>query len=165
MTEIKTGNKWRGLFLRYAPLFLWAALVLGLSFGEASMAETARIISPILRFLFPNAPETTIVAYHGIIRKCAHFTEYAILAFWAIRAFSTSSIKFLRNGRFWLAVVLVILIAATDEFHQSFEPSRTGSIYDVLLDCTGGSAMIFLFWLFTKKQSRFSENVPRSQSD
>jgi hypothetical protein len=67
------------------------------------------------------------------------FTEYAILAFWAIRAFSGSSVGFLRDQRFWLAVLLVILVTSTDEYHQSFEPSRTSSIYDVLLDCTGGA--------------------------
>ena len=144
------SSEWRARLLAYAPLFLWMALVLGLSFGEASMSETSRIIRPLLKFLFPHAPEATITAYHAFIRKSAHFTEYAILAFFAVRAFSFTSIKFIKNGRFWLAVVLVLLVAATDEFHQSFEPFRTSSISDVLLDCTGGVTMDLLYWLFTK---------------
>jgi len=148
-SEVTTN--WRGKLIAYAPLFLWMALVLGLSFGEASMSETSRIIRPLLKFLFPAAPEATIMAYHAFIRKSAHFTEYAILAFFAIRAFSATSIKFIKNNRFWLAVALVLLVAATDEFHQSFEASRTGSIYDVLLDCTGGVTMALLFWIFSRR--------------
>lgn len=146
----KVTTNWRERIIAYAPLFLWMALVLGLSFGEASMSETSRIIRPLLKFLFPHAPEATITAYHAFIRKCAHFTEYAVLAFFAIRAFSAASVPFIKKGRFWLAAVLVLLVAATDEFHQSFVPSRTASIYDVLLDCTGGITMVFIYWLSTK---------------
>lgn len=151
MSEVISQNQWSRRVIAYAPLFLWMALVLGLSFGEASMSETSRIIRPILKFLFPTAPEATITAYHAFIRKSAHFTEYAILAFFAIRAFSATSIKFIKSNRLWLAAALVLLVAATDEFHQSFEASRTGSIYDVLLDCTGGVTMVILIWLFTRK--------------
>ncbi len=63
------------------PLVIWMAVILGLGFGEASMSETSRFIRPLLIFLFPNAPEATIAVYHGLIRKSAHVTEYAILAF------------------------------------------------------------------------------------
>lgn len=153
MAENNPLNPWRVKLIAYAPLFLWMALVLGLSFGEASMSETSRIIRPLLKFLFPHAPEATITAYHAFIRKCAHFTEYAILAFFAVRAFSITSVKYIKNNRFLLAVILVLLIAATDEFHQSFEPSRTASVYDVLLDCTGGVTMVLIYWLFARSRS------------
>jgi len=152
--EITTN--WRARLIAYAPLFLWMAVVLSLSFGEASMSETSRIIRPILKFLFPAAPEATITAYHAFIRKSAHFTEYAILAFFAVRAFSAASVNFIKNNRFWLAVALVVLVAATDEFHQSFEATRTGSIHDVLLDATGGITMVFLYWLITRHHSHHS---------
>lgn len=149
---------WLVRLIRYGPLFLWVTVVLGLSFGEASMSETSRFIGPLLRFFFPNAPETTIAAYHGFVRKCAHFIEYAILAFWALRAFATSSIDLLREKRFLLAAAIVFLVAAADEYHQSFEPSRTGSLFDALLDCAGGVTMIFLLWFLAGTDSHSSED-------
>ena len=53
------------------------------------------------------------------------FTEYALLAFWAVRAWRRARFPIVRNYRFILAVVLVLIIASTDEFDQSLEPSRT----------------------------------------
>ena len=115
------------------------------------MAATSRFIRPIIEFFFPSASPDTFLIVHSFIRKTAHFTEYAILAFWAVRAFAASSMTFIKNGRFWMAMILVVLVAATDEFHQSFESSRTSSIYDVMLDATGGIFVSALLWLLRKR--------------
>ena len=111
------------------------------------MSNTSRFIRPFLEFLFPNSPEETLNIYHGYIRKIAHVTEYAMLAFWASRAFSSSTVKILR--RFWyvFAFVLVALVASIDETNQSYIASRTGSIYDVWRDISGGAIMILIFYL------------------
>lgn len=138
-------NKWRGRIFRYAPLILWICLVLFLSSGNASMSNTSRFVRPFLEFIFPNASIELIDIYHGYIRKLAHVTEYSILAFWACRAFSGSAQKILR--RFWyiFAFILIASVALIDETNQSYIASRTGSIYDVLLDISGGTAMILVF--------------------
>ena len=86
-----------------------------------------------------------MLVYHGYIRKFAHFAEYAALAFWASIAFSTSSVKFLQKFWYLAAFVVVALIASIDEFNQSFDASRTGSVYDVLIDISGGIFMILVF--------------------
>ncbi len=138
-------SKRRERFFRYAPLILWIGVVLFLSTNSASMSNTSRFVRPLLEFLFPNAPEETLTAYHAFIRKLAHITEYAILAFWAARAFSQSSKNFLRNFWFIFAFALIALVASIDETNQSYIASRTGSIYDVLLDVSGGTAMILIF--------------------
>ena len=152
--ETSLKKNWRGRIYRYAPLILWAALILFLSTGQASMSNTSRFIRPLLEFLFPNSPEEILTIYHGYIRKLAHVTVYAILAFWAARAFIVSSQNFLR--RFWVvcAFVLVIVIASIDETNQSFVNSRTGSIYDVLLDISGGAVMILIFYSINKHRKR-----------
>ncbi|MDQ2747865.1 MAG: VanZ family protein [Acidobacteriota bacterium] len=137
---------WRGRIFRYAPLILWACLVLFLSTGNASMSNTSRFIRPLLEFLFPNSPAETIDFYHAYIRKIAHVTEYAMLAFWAARAFSVSGRELLRRFWYLFALLLVAFVASTDEFNQSFDASRTSSIYDVLLDISGGTLMILCFY-------------------
>lgn len=137
----------RGRFFRYAPLVLWIGVVLFASTGSASMSQTSRFIRPLLEFLFPGAPEETLVSYHAYIRKLAHLTEYAVLAFFASRAFAGSSKNILRKYWFAFAFLLIVLIAAIDETNQSFLVSRTGSLYDVLLDATGGAVMILFLYL------------------
>ena len=142
---VENQNKWRGRVLRYAPLIVWTGVVLFASTGSASMSETSRFVRPLLNFLFPNTPEEILTIYHGYIRKLAHLTEYAILGFFAARAFANSSVNSLRNYWFVLAFIVVLIVACADEFNQSFNAARTGSIYDVLLDCTGGAMMILIF--------------------
>ncbi len=148
MIEDLEKSNWRERFYRYAPLILWIGVILFLSSGQASMPQTSRFIRPLLEFLFPNSPEETLILYHGYIRKFAHFAAYAVLAFLAVRAFVGSSIKFLRNQWFIAAFGLVLLVASIDETNQSYVASRTGSIYDVLLDCAGGLTMILLSALY-----------------
>lgn len=98
------------------------------------MQETSIVIGPLLHFLFPNAPEATIEAYHGFIRKCAHFSVYFVLAVLAVRAFRL----FPSLWKYTAAMAVVAMVASLDEFNQSFETSRTSSVWDVALDCIGG---------------------------
>src|SRR5215213_855696 len=114
------------------------------------MSNTSRFIRPLLEFLFPNTPEEILVIYHGYIRKFAHFAEYFALAFFAARAFSGSSNKILRKFWFIFSMVLIVIVATADETNQSFLASRTSSVYDVLLDCSGGLTMILLLAVIRK---------------
>ena len=116
------------------------------------MSETSRFIRPLLEFLFPNSPEETLQIYHGYIRKTAHFTEYAILAFFAVRAFSRSSFEAIRRLKYILPLVLVAVIAVIDELNQSFEASRTGSVWDILLDISGGVMMVLFLWMINLRR-------------
>ena len=116
------------------------------------MAETSRIIRPILEFLFPSASEETLLMLVRAIRKFAHFAEYAALAFFAARALCTSSLQTLRNFWFAGAMLLVVIVASIDETNQAFTSSRTGSIGDVLIDVFGGIAMILFLLVFKDKR-------------
>ncbi len=144
---------WHGRFFRYVPLVLCIGLILFASTTQASMSNTSRFIRPLLEFLFPNALESTLLIYHGYIRKFAHLAEYAVLAFFASRAFWLSSKKFLQKYWYLFSFLLVLIVASIDETNQSFNPTRTGSIYDVLLDCFGGVTMICFIYLYKKIKS------------
>ena len=146
----------RSFIFRYAPLLLWIGLIFFFSSTVASANQTSRIIGPILHFLFPSASPETIQQYHFFIRKCAHFTEYALLAFWSVLSLGKSSNASLRNYRFLIAVAIVLVVASLDESNQSFEASRTSSIWDVGLDIVGGASMSLAYWLIAR--SRFARN-------
>ena len=150
--EDQKSPKWRASVTRYAPLFLWVGVIFFLSSPEGSFNQTSRIIGPLLHFFFPDILPETEATIHAVVRKTAHFTEYAILAFFAVRAFSTSASVFIRQRSYIFTLVLVIMIASLDEFNQSFEPSRTSSFWDVLLDISGGLVMIAALVLFRKNR-------------
>ena len=68
------------------------------------------------------------------IRKAAHFTEYFIL----FQLFFFALGKRVSWGkRAGTALLLAFLYAASDEFHQTFIPKRTGLVTDVLIDTSG----------------------------
>lgn len=154
MSKSEKSNKWRGRILRYAPLILWVSVVLFASTTTGSMNNTSLIIRPLLEFLFPNTPEETLTIYHGYIRKMAHLTEYGILAFWASRAFWNSSIEFLKKYWFVAAFLIVVIVASIDEYHQSFDPSRTGTIRDVFIDASGAILMIIILFAYKYFQQK-----------
>ena len=151
--NLQKTNLWRGRVIVYAPLFLWIGVIFYLSSQQGAMSRTSIFIRPILLFLFPDAPEETLVIYHGYVRKFAHFAEYFVLAFLSFRAFRSSSNGFLQKYRFLVSFILVFSIASLDEFNQSFLASRTGSFWDVLLDTVGGLSMLVIlyFWNLRNK--------------
>ena len=135
---------------RYGPLVLWILFISFASSSEFSAGNTSQIVRPILLWLFPNLSESRLAAVHFLTRKAAHFTEYAVLAFLARRAFISSSREFLQRYWFQLGLLLVVIYGLLDEFHQSFVPSRTASIYDSAIDVAGGLTVLLIFKFFGK---------------
>ena len=128
----------------YAPVIVWAFVVLGLGTGLGAMDETSRFIRPFLEWLLPNVLPETITSIHAVIRKFAHFAEYSILAVLAWNAFRRSSRPYL------FAFLLTAAVAILDEFNQSFNPHRTSSPYDVFLDAASGALILLLIFRIAK---------------
>jgi len=127
---------------RYLPLIGWMIFISVASTSEFSGENTSRIIGPLVLWLFPGTSDETLQIVHFIVRKLAHLTEYAIMGFLAARAFSTSSYGPLRRHWFLVALLLIVIYSLLDEYHQSFVPSRTASIYDSMIDSVGGLAAL-----------------------
>lgn len=123
-------------FADWAPPLMWMAGLFVLSTSLFSASNTSKIIEPLLRWIFPTAPFASISLMHAIIRKLAHFTNYAIL-FWLL-------IRGPLKGRPYLALGCCITYALLDEGHQIFVPGRTASLYDVALDSSGALFSRFL---------------------
>jgi VanZ family protein len=135
------------LFSRYFPLVAWLLFISFASSDNFNASNTSRIIGPLILWLFPNTSIETLGLVHLITRKAAHFTEYAILGYFAARAFRTSPRPAIANRWCLISLAIVIVYALLDEYHQSFVPSRTGTIYDSLIDIAGGlTALLLIRW-------------------
>jgi VanZ family protein len=139
-------------FVKYwLPVLIWMGLIFSASSDSHSYEHSSRIIEPLLRWLFPHLSETCIHDLHHCLRKCAHLTEYAVLALLIRRAVSQPAKSGSHSWR-WpdarLTLLLVMLYASTDEFHQRFVPTRTSLVSDVFIDTAGGVASLLGLWLF-----------------
>jgi VanZ family protein len=128
-------------FIRYWLLPLgWMSLIFLGSSDSRSYVHSSRLVEPLLHWLFPHMTREHIEAIHYFLRKCAHLTEYAVLGLLLWRALRKPLPNDPRPWR-WreaaLAVVIVFLYAATDEFHQRYVATRTPHVTDVFLDTTG----------------------------
>jgi len=132
---------------RYVPLILWILFISFASTSQFSAVNTSTVLRPLVLWFLPSLNETQLATVHFVLRKLGHFTEYAVLAYLARRAFISSSREFLRRYWFQCAFLLIVVYALLDEFHQSFVPSRTASIYDSAIDVAGGLAVLVIFKL------------------
>jgi VanZ family protein len=120
------------------PVFLWIGFIFWMSTGMFSAQNTYLFLEPLLRFFAPSISQKEVVVFHIILRKLAHLTEYFISGLLLFRAFRNGSDK--RREWLWAfsSLLVVVIIAASDEFHQSFVLTRTASLIDVSIDITGG---------------------------
>ncbi len=109
-----------------------------MSTGTFSAQNTSSIIEPLLRFVMPSTTEEDLSLINGVTRKAAHITEYFILGILLFRAFRSGSKKLMTFRWAFYSFLIVVLYAAGDEFHQSFEATRSASIIDVGIDAVGG---------------------------
>ena len=142
------------LLARYGPVVLWVCVIFFASTGNLSASNTSRIIRPLLLWLFPDITEASLLQAHFLVRKTAHFTEYAVLALLAARALLNSPDERLRRRWHVAAFALVAAVALLDEFNQSFNPARTGTIYDSLLDMSGGATALLLLLVWRSYRER-----------
>lgn len=121
------------------------------SFGsDSSSAQSGQIIQA-LRQVFPNLNNTSHLDASNlvfVVRKTAHFTEYAILGILFFLFFRQSSSQKNSSRYFILAILFGFFYACTDEIHQLFIPGRSGQFTDVLIDTLGASFGCLLLVLF-----------------
>ncbi len=126
-------------FTKYwLPVMLWMGFIFWMSTETFSSENTFSWAEMLLRFLASNISAQEMVFIHGLIRKAAHVIEYFVLGLLLFRTFRGNSLSPWRWQWSFLAVIAVVLWAASDEFHQSFVSARTASAVDVGIDTAGG---------------------------
>jgi VanZ family protein len=103
-----------------------------------------------VQLLFGRVNDGTWDFIHHYIRKSGHFLGYGALGLTWLRALWMS----LSDSRFLVDLLLALagttLVASCDEWHQTFLPNRTGSPWDVLLDCCGALVMLLIVYVFLR---------------
>ncbi len=87
---------------------------------------------------------------HHYLRKTGHFIGYGALGLTWLRAWWMSLPRFHFQADALLAILGTALVAGCDEWHQTFLPNRTGTLWDVLVDCCGAAAMLASFYFYLR---------------
>jgi len=116
-----------------------------------SSEKTAPLVVQVLKAVFPSLSASQLEWGNVVFRKAGHILEYFVLGLLTWRAFAAES----REARrvLLISAAFVLTVALTDEFHQSFVPSRTSSLIDVGYDFIGGIAAMGLLSRF-RNESR-----------
>ncbi len=150
------------LLKTWIAAILWLGLITGESSNLASAENTGRILYAPLHFLFGVDP-AHFPTWHFFIRKSGHFVGYFTLSWLLFRAWRDTFPLF--DGRWsiqWarISFFMTALVACLDEWHQSYLPSRTGNLHDVLLDSTAALfAQVVLFLVLHRRASESSRQL------
>lgn len=108
--------------------------------------ELARFIAARLPFLGDMSSPKTIKTLTVIVRKTAHFCEYAFLAFLCCLHVYYCG----RKHTVLLSGAFGMVYAVSDELHQLFSEGRAARLLDVCIDTTGAFTgalvMLLLIW-------------------
>ncbi|MBR3317318.1 MAG: VanZ family protein [Atopobiaceae bacterium] len=142
-------------------LVAWLGFIWGHSMvpGDESTLESSRfvfLVRPIFE-LFGSSDERLMTF---VIRKIAHFSEYAVLMAIGI---GTARAWF-RNRRARLAMLAALWVAvpSLDETIQYFVPGRDARVTDVLIDMAGGLTGMLLVRAWLRRHS--TRNARKSQT-
>lgn len=132
--------------------------------GETSGSLSFEISLFLVKLFSPLLPASTteagLIEYaeliHLYVRKAAHMTEYFLLAL----SLQLPLAAWLSKLAFWktrivTGFVCTVILAALDEFHQTFVPGRSGNLLDVCIDSTGAvlaSLCLYFIYLIHKKK-------------
>lgn len=79
-----------------------------------------------------------------VVRKIAHFSEYAILVT-LIYSYFRENLNKLRSTVY--ALIISFIYACSDEIHQYFVPGRSMMVRDVIIDTSGAAAALIIIWI------------------
>ena len=134
-------------------IFIWGNSLLP---GEISGAFSSWVKDLLNRLL--GRPPSDSQEGHGLLRKIAHFTEFACLGTSLYWLFS------MLRQKFYVPLLCGFLVACTDETIQCFIPDRGPAVKDVLIDTCGVCVGIGLLLLGNviyqkRKNNKFLEET------
>lgn len=139
-------------FLRaWWPAAVWIGLISIESTDTFSSQNTGSMLYNLLTRLFGSVNLYDVLTLNFYLRKTGHVIGYGILALLLLRGWRATlgPARALFSRTALLAWIGTVFVASMDEWHQSFIPSRTGTVRDVVLDSIAGLVFLLIayFWL------------------
>lgn len=143
------------LLLTWTATLIWMGVIFYLSSQPATQSAHLSTglkdeLLGILGHFIPGIETLEIRSFDFYIRKNAHFIAYFILAVLMLLALLQSAVPKAAN----LALLICLLYAISDEFHQLFVPGRSGQFRDVLIDGAGALLGVLVTALVINRISR-----------
>lgn len=129
------------VFINWAMVIGWMGIIFIFSSQVASDSDNLSrgVTELLLKFIPTDMQVSTTIdiigRFNHIVRKCAHGGVYFILGLLTIHAIMEHNMKIRRA--FITALMICVIYAISDEFHQSFVPGRGPAIKDVCIDSFG----------------------------
>ena len=125
--------------------------------GADSGAVSGGVVEWLMGLL--GVPEAHEELVHTLIRKAAHFTEFACLGMLLCWRFGMAGERGAKIA--YLPVLWAMAAALTDETIQMFTPDRGPSLTDVWIDTSGAAAgmMLLLFGHHLMKKIKHKHNL------
>ena len=107
------------------------------TFGSRSMGIMKKIINnfPYTKNLGEAMKDKIIKRAEPLLRKLAHFSIYMVVGILIMTFVSTY--KLLLWKKLLISIMVGLVYAISDEYHQTFIQGRSGELRDVLIDTTG----------------------------
>ena len=129
----------RTAIYRHGPMVILMLAIFIVSSDLGSADHTRPVLASIVRRFLPwlakQMTPAMIDVTDFIIRKVAHVTEYAVLSLLVSRSVGIKMNSTIRERL--VPAGISSLYALSDEFHQSFVPSRGATYTDVMWDTLG----------------------------
>jgi VanZ family protein len=136
-------------WIRWGITVLWAALIFTLSTETYGGSFSALLLRDFLDLIHVTVSVPTFNLLHHLLRKSAHFTEYAIFSMLLYHCLLGSNRTTWRLAPAAWSVIIAGTYSLTDEFHQIFVPGRGASLWDCGIDTVGATAGILLIYGWT----------------
>jgi VanZ family protein len=125
--------------MRVTPAATWTVVVLSLGSMYFAADHTWLWVRSTLTAV-SHLTGGDVREMHSVVRKSAHFMEYALLAVLWFRALAWGPPS--RVAARWLALCVCLTCAVVDETHQTFVPNRTASVRDIAIDGMGAAVAL-----------------------
>ncbi len=133
--------------ISWALLIIWMIVIF--FFSHQPSIKSSGVSNKVLEIIDTIIPFSLNYEWSSfVIRKLAHFTEYAILGILMIRLVNVYLKK--EKNAIYFAIFCCFLYAISDEIHQLFIVGRNGNVVDVLIDTCGSMFGIFLLLIISK---------------